>query len=113
MQYAMFDVASTMTPFMGLIATAGELLILLGLFALVVWLFKGWGTRLLRISGRLLIVLGVFFFLAQAIWMFAGLQPRLSFEDATAIGSHFWVLGFAFLLPGFFMRVVGALRPTH
>ena len=113
MQQAMFDVASQMTPFMGPVATAGEFLMLTGIAGLVVWLFKGWGTRVLRISGRLLVALGVFFLLSQAVWMFAGLQPRLSFEDATAIGSSFWALGLAFLLPGLFMRVVGALRPTY
>ena len=37
---------------------------------------------------------------------------RLSLEDAT-IGRSFWALGLAFLLPGFLMRQVGALRPAY
>ena len=109
----MLDVTSTMMPLMRPIATAGEFLIFLGFAGLVIWFFKGWGTRLLRISGRLLIALGVFFLLSQVTWMLAGAQPSLSFEDATLIGRSFWALGFGFLLLGFFMRVVGALRPTH
>ncbi len=113
MQQTMFVAASEMTPFMGTAATVGESLILIGAAGLVIWLFRGWGTRLLRISGRFLVALGVFFLLSQATWTFAGLHPRLSFEEATAIGSSFWVLGLAFLLPGYFMRVVGAMRPTY
>jgi len=98
---------------MGTIATAGEVLIFAGLAGLVVWIFKGWGTRLLRMSGRLLVCLGVFFLLSQAMWMSVGLQPRLDYEDAPGMGSRFWVLGLAFVLPGLFMRVLGALRPTY
>ena len=56
-----------------------------------------WGTpdiyrprrvaRLLRISGRLLVGLGVFFLLSQAVWMSSGLQPSLAYEDAPAVGA--------------------------
>ena len=113
MHETVFVAASHMTPFMGTIATAGESLIFAGLAGLVVWIFKGWGTRLLRISGRLLVGLGAFFLVSQAMWMSVGLQPSLDYEDAPAMGAGFWVLGLAFVLPGLFMRVVGALRPTY
>jgi UPF0716 family protein affecting phage T7 exclusion len=79
----------------------------------MVWVFYGWGTQILRFSGRLL----VHFFLAcQAAWLFVALEPSLDCGDAPASLADkklFWLLGFAFLIPGLFARVVGALRPTR
>ncbi len=113
MHETVFVAASEMTPFMGAIAITGELLIFAGLVGLAVWIFKGWGTGILRFSGRFLVALGAFFLSSQVLWMFAGLKPSLGFEDAVALGAQFWVLGLAFILPGFFMRIVGAMRPTY
>jgi hypothetical protein len=106
------DVASQATPYLVVAAYAGQALLILGCAGLAVWIYKGWGTGVLRFSGRLLIGLGAFFLACQAIWMIAGLDAMLV-SGEPAVGRPFWRLALVYLLPGLLMRVVGALRPTH
>lgn len=112
----MLTVAPHVTPFMMPLAYTGAILLLLGLIGLMIWIFYGWGTKLLRFSARLLIPLGVFFLACEVAWILVALEPSIDFGDASAFLADkkpFWLFGFGFLISGFFMRIVGALRPTH
>jgi hypothetical protein len=106
------DVALQITPYLVVAAYAGQALLFLGGAGFAVWIYKCWGTAVLRFSGRLLIVLGAFFLVCQAVWMVAGLDATLV-SGEPAVGRPFWRLALVYLLPGLAMRIVGALRPTH
>jgi hypothetical protein len=106
------DAASQITPYLVVAAYAGQALLFLGCAGLAVWIFYGWGTAVLRFSGRLLIALGAFFLACQAIWMIAGLDATLV-SGEPAVGRPFWRLALVYLPPGLIFRVIGALRPTH
>jgi uncharacterized YccA/Bax inhibitor family protein len=112
MLQTLHDAASQTTPYLVVAAYAGQALLFLGCAGLAVWMFHGWGTGVLRFSGRLLIGFGWFFLACQAIWMIAGLDATLV-SGEPAVGRSFWKLALIYLLPGLLMRVVGALRPTH
>ncbi|ADP69863.1 transporter, putative [Rhodomicrobium vannielii ATCC 17100] len=115
MKQAMLDAVSYVTPFLLPLGYVGGVLLLIGGLGLVIWIFKGWGTRLLRFSGRLLLVLGAFFLICQVLWMVVGLEPRIT-EEASLLefkSRPFWMVGLAFLLPGFAMRIIGSMRPTY
>jgi uncharacterized YccA/Bax inhibitor family protein len=109
---ALHDAASQVTPYLAVAAYAGQALLVLGCAGLAVWIFHGWGTGVLRFSGRLLIALGVFFLACQAIWMIVGIDATLV-SGEPEVGRSFWRLALVYLPPGLVMRVVGALRPTH
>ncbi len=101
--------ASYVTPLAEPLTYAGVSLLLLGLAGFFVWVFCCWGTGLMRYCGRSLVVIGVLFLTFQALWLFSGIEP--SFTNPG--GVPLWAFGLAFVIPGLFMRLVGAIRPTH
>jgi hypothetical protein len=103
------DTASYMTSLTEPLAFAGVALLILGLAGFAVWVFCCWGTGLMRYCGRSLVVIGALFLTFQAAWLFFGVEPSVK----NAGGLPLWFLGFAFVVPGFLMRLVGAIRPTH
>jgi hypothetical protein len=103
------DTVSYVTPIAGPLAYVGVALLLLGLTGFVVWVFCCWGTGLMRYCGRSLVVIGALFLMFEAAWLLFGVEPSVK----NAAGAPFWVLGLGFVFPGVFMRLVGAIRPTH
>jgi hypothetical protein len=107
--------AAYVTPFLLPLGYVGGVLLLSGCLGLAIWIFKGWGTRLLRFSGRLLVVFGALFLVCQVVWMGVGLEPRITTEASLLEfkSRPFWMVGLAFLIPGFVMRIIGSMRPTY
>lgn len=103
------NTASYATPLAEPLTYAGVALLLLGLAGFVVWVFCCWGTGLMRACGRSLVVIGALFLVFEAAWLFSGVEPSVKYTG----GLPLWALGFAFVVPGLLMRLVGAIRPTH
>ncbi len=101
--------ASYVTPIAGPLTFAGVSLLLLGLAAFTVWVFCCWGTGVMRFCGRSLVAIGALFLTLEALWLFSGIELNLTNPG----GVPLWAFGLAFVIPGFFMRLVGAIRPTH
>ena len=115
MKQATFDFAAQLTPYTTQIAYAGAILLFIGWLALFAWVIRHRGTGLLRLAGRLLILLGVLFLAFQVAGFALGLDTTTNFDGAWfKIGNKpFWLVGLALLVPGFVLRIVGAIRPTH
>ncbi len=111
----MTQVMTKMMPYMWYIADAGIAALVLGGIAWLVWLFTGGATGLLRLCGRVLIVLGVFFVACQIAGLLLGMKPWLNLGDISKgefDALPFWMIGLPFFVVGFFFRIFGALRPT-
>lgn len=105
-----------MMPYMWYIADVGIALLVIGAVAWLTWLFTGWATGLLRLSGRLLVGLGLFFLASQLAGLMLGMKPWLNLGDVNKgefIALPFWMMGLPFLVTGLFMRIFGSFRPTH
>jgi hypothetical protein len=116
MKESMLDLMTKMMPYMMPVAYAGGVLLLLGIIGFAVWIISGWGSGLLRFSSRLLILLAIFFLACQVAGMILGAEPRINFGDAAKFEFNtqpFWLVALVFLVPAFFMRIFGAMRPTH
>jgi hypothetical protein len=115
MRQTMIDIAAQVTQYMTPVAYVGGVLLFVGFLAFLIWVVTHRGTGLLRLTGRLLILLGVFFLVSQIAAMALGLDPSVDFREAWfEINSKpFWLIGLVLFFPGFLMRIVGALRPTH
>jgi len=112
----MIDLITQMTPFMTPIAYAGAALLVIGAVAWLLWIFTGWCTWLLRLSGRLLIVVGLFFLACEVAGIILETPWELNYSDAAQFEfktQPFWIVGLAFFIPGFVLRLFGAVRPTH
>ena len=116
MKQTMIELMTQMMPYMMPAVYAGAALLAIGVIALLAWIFSGWGTGLLRFSGRLLVIFGLFFLACEIAGLFLGAEPKINFGDSTKFEFNtkpFWMFGLAFLIPGFIMRLMGAFRPTH
>ncbi len=116
MKEQMIDIMNMMFPYMKIIAYVGGAMLVIGVLAWLLWIFTGWCTWLLRLSGRLLIILGLFFLACQAAGYFLGMSPEINFGDfqkAEFNTEPFWIVGLILLIPGFILRVFGSFRPTH
>ena len=112
----MTHIMAVMMPYMWYIADVGLALLVLGAVAWLIWLFTGQATGLLRFSGRLLVVLGIFFVACQIAGLLLGMKPWLNLGDISKgefVALPFWMLGLPFIVIGLFMRIFGAFRPTH
>jgi hypothetical protein len=115
MKQSILDLAAQLTPFTTQIAYAGAIILFIGWLALFIWVIRHRGTGLLRLAGRLLILLGVLFLAFQVAAFALGLDTTTNFEGAW-VNLHrkpFWLVGMALLIPGFVLRLVGSIRPTH
>ena len=115
MKQATLDFAAQLTPYTTQIAYAGAILLFIGWLALFAWVVRHRGTGLLRLAGRLLILLGVLFLAFQVAAFALGLDTTTNFDGAwfKIDNKPFWLVGLALLVPGFVLRIVGAIRPTH
>lgn len=115
MNQEIYHIAAQLTPYTTPAAYAGAILLFVGCLALLAWVIRHRGTSFLRMSGRLLILLGVFFLVFQATAMALGLDTTANFDDAwiKIARTPFWLVGVALLVPGFILRILGAIRPTH
>ncbi len=109
MLQTMAETASYMAPYAEPLALVGTALLFLGFAGFVVWIFCCWGTGLMRYCGRSLVLIGALFLMFEAAWLFFGIEPSVKYAG----GAPLWLLGLAFVFPGLFMRLVGAIRPTH
>jgi hypothetical protein len=97
------------------LAYAGTILIFIGCLALVAWVATHRGTGVLRLSGRLLILLGGLFLALQVAAMAIGVDASANFEGAWVAMNPkpFWLVGLALFVPGFVLRLFGAVRPVR
>lgn len=112
------DLMSNVMPYMIYLAYVSGALLVIGAVAWLLWVFSGWCTWLLRLSGRLLILLGVIFLAATAVAYLLGWQPPYyNYGDVTNYNFdkklYFWVVGLILIVPGLFFRIFGSFRPTH
>ena len=115
MKQTILKSAAQLTPYTTQIAYAGAIILFIGWLALFAWVVRHRGTGLLRLAGRLLILLGVLFLALQVAAFALGLDTTTNFDDAwfKIDRKPFWLVGLALLVPGFVLRIVGAIRPTH
>ena len=116
MKETMIDLMNQMFPYMKIVAYVGGAFLVIGAVAWLIWVFSGWCTWLCRLSGRVLIVLGIFFLAAQAAGYLLGMWPEINFGDISKAEFNtyaFWIIGLVLLIPGFVLRIFGAFRPTH
>ncbi len=116
MKETMIDVMNQMFPYMKIIVYVGGAFLLIGIVAFLIWVFFERCTWLLRLSGRLLVLLGLFFLACQAAGMFLGMTPEINFGDISKLEFNtiaFWIVGLALLIPGFLLRIFGSLQATH
>ncbi len=106
---------AALTPYTTQFAYAGAILLFIGWLAAVAWVIRHRGTGLLRLAGRLLMLLGVLFLGLQVAGLFLGIDTMTDFEGAWVAMDKkpFWLVGLALLVPGFILRILGAIRPTH
>jgi len=112
----MTQIMTKMMPYMWDIADAGIALLILGAAGWLIWLVTGRATWVLRLSGRLLVVLGIFFVACQLAGLFLGMKPWLNLGDLSKgefVGLPFWMIGLPFFVTGIFLRIFGSFRPTH
>jgi hypothetical protein len=112
----MTQIMAKMMPYMWYIADVGIAFLALGAAAWLIWLFAGRATWLLRLSGRMLVILGVFFVACQIAGLLLGMKPWLNLGDVSKAefdALPFWMIGLPFIVTGIFMRIFGSLRPTH
>jgi hypothetical protein len=116
MKEAMLNVMNQMFPYMKIIAYVGVAFLVLGALALLLWILLHRCSWLLRLSGRLLILLGLFFLACQVAGYFLGMTPEINFGDISKLEFNtmaFWIIGLVLLVPGFFLRILGAFRALH
>lgn len=115
MKQTFIDIASQVTPYATPLAYGGAVLIFVGCLALLAWVVTHRGSALLRFSGRLLIVLGALFLALQVAAMALGVDASANFENAwvNLDKKPFWLVGLVLFIPGFFLRIVGAVRPVR
>ncbi len=112
----MTQIMTKMMPYMWDIADLGIAFLILGGAAWLIWLVNGRATLLLRLSGRFLVVLGIFFVACQLAGLFLGMKPWLNLGDLSKgefVALPFWMIGLPFFVTGIFLRIFGSLRPTH
>jgi len=113
MKQMMLDVMVAMMPYMMPLVYAGGVLLALGALATLVRLASGSAAGLARVSGRLLVALGIFFLACQAAGFVLGAQPAINFGDATKFEfdlKPFWQIGLALLVPGIVIFLIGGRR---
>jgi hypothetical protein len=115
MKQTLLDLAAQLTPYTTQIAYAGAIILFVGWLATLVWVIRHRGSGLLRFAGRLLILLGVWFLALQVGAFILGLDTTTSFDEAWIKMDRkpFWLVGVALLVPGYVLRILGAIRPTH
>jgi hypothetical protein len=115
MQQMMLDMMVQMMPYMKPIFYTGVALLALGVIATLVTLANGAAAGMARVTGRLLVALGIFFLACQVAGMVLGAQPAINFGDSTKfefILYPFWQIGLALLVPGLLILMVGGRRTT-
>jgi hypothetical protein len=97
------------------LAYTGAILMFVGCLALVAWVVTHRGTGILRLSGRLLVLLGGLFLALQVAAMVIGAEASANFEGAWVAMNPkpFWLVGLVLFIPGFVLRLVGAVRPVR
>ncbi|MGO8952126.1 MAG: transporter [Rhodomicrobium sp.] len=116
MKQTMTDMMMQIMPYMTPIAYVGVAVLAMGILSWLLWVVSGWCTCFLRFTGRLLILIGLFFLASQAVAMFLQMPQELDLGDLARFGfktQPFWVAGLFFFIPGFVLRIFGAIRPTH
>jgi hypothetical protein len=112
MRQFMLDAMAMMMPYMMPLVWVGAALIAVGVLSVLVRLVSG-GLLMTREaaswSGTLLIVIGLFFIACQGAGMLLGAAPAINFGDSAKYEfdlKPFWMVGLAFLIPGFFVRAL-------
>jgi hypothetical protein len=112
----MTQIMAKMMPYMWYVADVGLTFLALGALAWLIWLLNGRCTWLLRLSGRILVVLGIFFVASQIVGFLLGMNAFLNLADPNKYEFAplpFWMIGLPFIVTGVIMRIFGAFRPTH
>ena len=86
MKQTMTDIMTQIMPYMTPIAYVGVAVLAIGILAWLLWIVSGWCTCLLRFTGRLLILIGLFFLASQAVAMFLQMPQELDLGDVAPFG---------------------------
>ena len=107
MKQAILDFAAQLTPYTTQIAYAGAIILFIGWLALFASVMRHRGTGLLRLPGRLLILLGVLFLAFQVAAFVLGLQRQTvaRVPGSRSTTSLSWLVGLALLH--------SRIRPAH
>jgi len=106
----MLDLMVKMMPLMLPVVYAGAALLPIGVLATLARMTLGRGQAVARLSGWLLVALGLFFLASQAAGMYLGAAPTINVADSTKFEfdlKPFWQIGLAMLVPGFLIALVG------
>lgn len=112
------NLMTAIMPYMHYLVYTGGVLLAIGAIAFFIYIFGDRCTGVLRLAGRLLILLGVIFLAASAAAFLLGWQaPYYNYGDVANYEFdkklYFWVLGLVLLCGGVFFRIFGSFRPTH
>jgi hypothetical protein len=104
------DILNQIAPFVIYAVYAGGALLALGVVALMLRLFCGTCVGLLKLSSRLLMLLGFALMIYQIILVVAGIAPtsNLVFNEYPV-----WAVALGMLVPGFLLRLIASLKPTR
>lgn len=110
MKQMMLDMMVKMMPAMMPLVYAGAALLAIGVIATIAEVLAGRGQRIARLSGWLLVGLGVFFLASQVAGMSLGATPAINFADSTKFEfdlKPFWQIGLGMSVPGLLIALIG------
>ncbi len=116
MKQTLTDIMTQIMPYMTPLAYVGVAVLAIGILAWLLWVLSGWCTWLLRLTGRLLILVGLVFLASQVAAVYLQMPQDLDLGKVDIFGfktQPFWAAGLFFFIPGFVLRIFGAFRPTH
>jgi hypothetical protein len=110
MKQMMLDLMVKMMPLMMPLVYAGAALLVIGVLAIIMRLSSGTGQNIARLSGWILVGLGLFFLASQAAGMLLGATPSINFGDSTKFEfdlKPFWQIGLGMFVPGLLIALIG------
>ena len=113
MKQTMLDLMVRMMPLMMPLVYAGAALLAIGVLATFVRLVSGRGDGIARLSGWILVGLGLFFLACQAAGMWLGATPSINFGNTSKFEfdlKPFWQIGLAMLVPGLLVALIDGRR---
>ena len=106
----LINILNQIAPYLQIVAYVSGAILAVAVLAFLTRVFTGAANGLLKLSARLLILLGLVFLIYTAAGMLAGLPARtVMFGDAMSL----WTVALILLIIGIAFRLVSTLRPTR
>lgn len=97
-------------PYVDLAAYVSVAIAAIALLAVILRLFTGRYNWLVRLSARLLMLLGLLFLIYQGALLAEGTPLSAS---ASIFGQPMWIFGLGLFIAGFVFKLIGSLRPAR